>query len=462
MTIDVQRQTEPDGTLKFLVPAQDVIVRVLAQQRNGTRKCPIELFHQAALVLSTDADLRSLAEVEHVQKHALGLEPAPPWHAILTAVGSQLPAHVDGVWDPVLTTLADYAIVPKEYLWYPVLPKAEPVGIGGDPGVGKSVTLLRIIAHLTTGTAFPTLFDDRPEHPFDPQHVVLYTYEDDPASTIHPRLVINGGDPHYVHIIQGKRAPGTTDLLPMSLQDLTTIKKMLERNRPALFALDPLQSFWGPNVDQNRASDTRPILDAVNTLCKEHRCTPLYVRHHGKSPHAKAQQAGLGSTDITASLRSELGLYKDSEDPNLRILAQVKTNGRLAPSIQLRFSGGTCPVMIDGQRVLAEEARASWDGKSALTAEDLNAREMAHGGDTEEATSALDAAREFLREMLKDGAALTDDVGAQAKKAGVSSATLRRAKDKEHVKARRRPQDDLPIHKWPWEWYRSNGEGALV
>ena len=46
-----------------------------------------------------------------------------------------------------------------------------------------------------------------------------------------------------------------------------------------------------------------------------------------------------------------------------------------------------------------------------------------------------------------------DEIRAQAKKAGVSEMTLRRAKDKERIKARRVPLDGVPSNKWPWEWY---------
>src|SRR5215475_2516340 len=63
MSLTVQRHTEPDGTLKYLLPAQDVIVRVLAQRRNGTKKCPVELLHQADLVVATDCNLRDLRDL---------------------------------------------------------------------------------------------------------------------------------------------------------------------------------------------------------------------------------------------------------------------------------------------------------------------------------------------------------------------------------------------------------------
>ena len=91
-----------------------------------------------------------------------------------------------------------------------------------------------------------------------------------------------------------------------------------------------------------------------------------------------------------------------------------------------------------------EEVRVDWDGKSDLTAEDLNARECAHGNDTHEAQSGLDQAREFLREVLTDGPLSVEDLLAAAEQAGIKRRTLDRAKDKEGVRSRRVPTPDTP------------------
>ena len=70
----------------------------------------------------------------------------------------------------------------------------------------------------------------------------------------------------------------------------------------------------------------------------------------------------------------------------------------------------------------------------------------------EETNTAMEQAREFLREVLKDGPVPVDDLLAAAKHAGVTHRTLKRAKAKEKVQARRVPCDDVPSNKWPWEW----------
>jgi hypothetical protein len=224
-------------------------------------------------------------------------------------------------------------------------------------------------------------------------------------------------------------------------------------------AFDPIQSLFGPGVDMNHAGDTRPVLDAVRNLCKAYGCTPLYIRHYGKSQRTKALHSSLGSIDITANFRSTLALYKDPNDSQRRILAQTKSNGPTAPSMQLKLVSATYDADRDnGEIITVEDVRVDWDGQSDLTAEDLNARECMHGNDTEEAQSALDHAREFLREVL-DAPMHVDDLLEAAKQAGVKRRTLERAKDKEGVKARRVPLEDVPSKQWPWQWYYPTARG---
>jgi putative DNA primase/helicase len=452
MSIPVVTTIEPDGTLRYDC-GQDIAIRVKLHQRNGTKRCPVELLYQNMAVLATDSNLRDLRDIESLFKHATTRQGGVDWHAVLTAVAKELPEKAQAPWTPVSVPLSAYSVERKEYLWYPGIPKGEPTSLEGDPGVGKSAFLVKLMCHLTTGTPFPTVCLDHPQHPFPPQIVVLFTHEDDPRSTIHPRVLINGGDPDRVYFQEGKRDSETKKILPMTLQDLPILEALLTMHRPALMAFDPMQSFLGPHVDMNQASGTRPILDAVRDLCKAHGCTPLFIRHTGKTQRTKAIHAGLGSIDITGVMRSVLSLYKDPELEGRRILAHTKSNGRYAPSMQLKLVGATHDVWLNTRTVLTlEDVRVDWDGLSDLTADDLNARECAHGNDSAEAQGALDEAREFLREMLRDGPVRVDELRTQAKQAGVTYATLRRAKDKEKVKASRQEQDGVPSAKWPWVW----------
>jgi hypothetical protein len=449
MSLPLIKTPEADGTLHYSY--QDLAIRVGLHRRNGSKKYPVELLYKGNAVLPTDANLRELRDIQALAQHANELAKHPDWYPMLVSVAGELPETAETPWTPVVKTLSDYAFARKRYLWFPVLPEAEPVSIEGDPGCGKSAVVIKLICHLTTGTAFPTLFPDHPEEDFTPSHVILFSSEDDPSTTIKLRVGLNGGNPALVHIVEGKKSPDTGDVAPMTMSDLTLIADLLTTYKPALLVFDPVQSFFGM-VDMNKASETRPTLDAVRHVCKTHGCTPLYVRHNGKAQRSKAIHSSIGSIDITAHMRSVLALFKDPDDETRRILAQSKTNGRLAPSIQLTLVGTTCDVDLDSGTETLEDVEVTWDGLSDLSAEDLNARENAHGNDTEEANASLDQAREFLRDLLKNGPMLVQEINDQAGQAGITRSTLRRAKDKEKIKAVRQAVNGTPYTKSPWAW----------
>src|SRR5262249_17423994 len=154
-----------------------------------------ELFQHTATVLHDHANLKDV-----------------PWLKLFTAVAKLLPKDARKPWTPVSRSLAAFPIEAREYWWYPWIFKGGAVSLEGDPNAGKTAVLIKIIAHLTSGERFPTLFPDHPQEDFPPQKVLLFTYEDDPATTLHPRLVLNGGNPKLVEYVEGKRDPETGDI----------------------------------------------------------------------------------------------------------------------------------------------------------------------------------------------------------------------------------------------------------
>ena len=122
---------------------------------------------------------------------------------------------------------------------------------------------------------------------------------------------------------------------------------------------------------------------------------------------------GQGSIDFTATARSVLLAGSSAQDPGEHALLHIKSNvSVLGPAI--------------GYRV--DECGFSWTGESRLTAADLLAAES--GGDDR---AADEEARAFLRELLADGPLAARKVFEEARKAGISEITLRRAKAREGV-----------------------------
>src|SRR5262249_43901683 len=128
-----------------------------------------------------------------------------------------------------------------EFLWKPFIPKARPVAIEGDPGIGKSALVMTIIAHLTSGKGLPALLDGMPPpRDFSPQNVCLLTSEDDAGDPLRPRLEVNGGDPTRVFQIIGWEQPDG-DKGIVTMQDLHLLRQALEAYHPALLVFDPMQ-----------------------------------------------------------------------------------------------------------------------------------------------------------------------------------------------------------------------------
>lgn len=356
------------------------------------------------------------------------------------------------VRQPEVDKLSDVDAERVEWLWKPLLPVGRPVSLEGNPGIGKSNVVLKIAAHLTTGRPFPTVLEGMaPQRPFAPCTVALLGAEDDPADTIRPRLEVNGGDASHFYLFKGWRHPdGSRGVL--TLQDLRLLQTLLEQYQPALLVVDPLQAFFGRGLDMNHANETRPVLADVATLCKEQRCTILYVRHLAKAHKEQAIYAAIGSIDISAHVRSAMLVGVDQDHPTRRILAHHKaSNAPEAESLAFTLTSVEREMFrADNSSVIVEASRVDWDGLSALTAFDL--LQPQKNEDEQEDKSALEQAREFLQELLQQGPVLYSEVQKALKHAALSTITVKRAKISLGVKVRKRPQEGIPYQQQPYEW----------
>jgi hypothetical protein len=448
----VQAQSDAEGNRVYdWGDGAHIVCSLSRRQRSG--KYPVVVHYKSDLINSTVVDMDNLSDRERLTAHCQALDGAVAWLPRFVQIADDLRTHSGPTRTMAVVQLSRVAPARVDFLWKPFLPRGRPVAIEGDPGVGKSALVLKIAAHLSSGTAFPTLLDGVPlERDFPPQSVCLLTSEDDPADTLVPRLVVNGGDPARVHLITGWTQPDG-EKGPVTMQDLDLLQQALEAYHPALLVFDPVQSFFGRGIDMNHANDTRPVLDAVAGLCKQYGCTPLYVRHIGKASREKALHAGLGSIDIIGNMRSALYLGKDPDNDERRILAHSKSNNaRLGPSLAYVITTVQHDMYTDdGDVVTVEAPRLDWDGRSELSADDLNAPPLS--GDGEEDRSALEQAQEFLQDALSVGPLLYEDLTKAMKKAGIALRTIHRAKVLVGVKSRRRVVDGVAWKDQLWEWF---------
>jgi hypothetical protein len=146
---------------------------------------------------------------------------------------------------------------------------------------------------------------------------------------------------------------------------------------------------------------------------------------------------GGGSIGIIGAARAGMVIAPDPSDAARRVLAMTKCNLAPMPSA-LAFR-----LVPDEQYGVA---KVKWEGTTSHSASDL----LSAPTDDEE-KGALGEAVEFLRDCLEDGQRAAKDVLREARDAGVSERTLRRAQKRLKIQPRKVGVPGSDSQRWAWE-----------
>jgi hypothetical protein len=282
-----------------------------------------------------------------------------------------------------------------EWLWNLYIPLGELTDIEGNPGVNKSSFAIDLAACTSSGRALPGGSKTRPAG------VVLLVSEDSMEKTVIQRLDAAGADRSRIAVLD--------DILTIP-KDLAVMEEAICKVRAKLFIIDPLMAHLGP--DANSDQKVRQALTPLKQLAERTNVATLMVRHLNKRGGRQAMYRGGGSIGIIAATRSALLIAKCPHEPNLRVLAQIKSNlGPLAPSLLLEpVTGPEGVVQIE------------WRGECDYTPEDLLAPADTHNGRLAEAMA-------FLTKLLTDGPVEQKKIKLEAIKNGLAWRTVERAKE---------------------------------
>ena len=192
--------------------------------------------------------------------------------------------------------------------------------------------------------------------------------------------------------------------------------------KPRLVVLDPIQSFLGAEVDMHRANEIRPLMKSVSVLAEKYHCAVILIGHMNKNSAGKSSYRRLGSIDFQAAARSVLIVGRVKNEPEIRIVCHVKSS--LAPE------GKSIAFRLD------KESGFEWIGEYDISANDLlsgNCRGQKIKG-----------AKEFLLEMLADGAVEQNAIPKEAESRGIKGKTLWNAKKALGVQSKKTG------NRWSW------------
>jgi archaellum biogenesis ATPase FlaH len=335
-------------------------------------------------------------------------------------VSDHLPAD-DG---DITESLDDVKLEAVDFLWAPFVPKGKLVVIAGEPKDGKSTLAVTLCAALTAGRALPCEPADVRR---EPTNVVYFTAEDGIGDTILPRAMAAGANLSrfrtagltYVEWENKKRVDKT-----VTLKNTAKLRDILERHRPSLLVVDPIQAFIGADCDLHKANSVRPILAGIAELAEEFGTTILLVAHLTKNTENRGANRILGSIDFVAAARAVLMTARDPSSKDRYLCLERATYGGDDGALSYEIVSGE-PIPIPGTDRSVEPAMCVFGSEiEELHRDDIIKR----GGDdsSEGASPAVDRVKRFLRETLVVGQWF--DAENLRKKTGASVSTWKRAK----------------------------------
>lgn len=295
--------------------------------------------------------------------------------------------------------------------------------LGGAPGCGKTTIAGDLAAILSTGATWP----DGTEAPIG--ETAIWTGEDDLSDTLVPRLAAAGADRRKILFV-GARGRRPFD----PSQDMPALAEAIGDRAGAvkLLIVDPIVAVAAPGAKHDNAENRRSMAPLVD-LAIRHRVAVLGITHFSKGTGGRDPVERItGSLAFGAVPRVVLVAAK-ARDGAGRILARAKSNigpdeGGFAYDIVER------PLPEDGSiAATAVQWGAAIQGTAREVLAEAEGDDAAGGSDGDQ--SALTEARTFLRDALAGGAVPVGEVRRAAAAAGLSWATVRRAKAVENVAA---------------------------
>jgi AAA domain len=317
-----------------------------------------------------------------------------------------------------------------EWLWPRRIPLGKLTIIDGDPGLGKSVLTLDLAARISRGWPLP---DGEPGENGEPDGVVVLSAEDGIKDTIVPRLDAAGADRSRILALESVTDTDGGKRLPSLPGDAPYIMAAVERMQARLVIVDPLTAYLSGFVNAHKDADCRRALWPLVKLAEDAGAAVVVVRHLNKGNASNPLYRGGGSIGIIGAARSGLLVARDPDNADRRVLASTKCNlAKLPPSLLFDLTTADNGAL-----------RVGWMGESSHTAEGLLA--TAHDG---EDRGALAEAVDVLRTILAGGPVAAKDVQKDARRAGISDVTLRRAKSILGVRSCRLGFGPAAIWRW--------------
>ena len=341
----------------------------------------------------------------------------------------------------VMRCMADVQPEKVEWLWPGRIAIGKQTLIGGEPGLGKSQITAALAGAVTTGGSWPCNEGHAPTG-----GVVILSAEDDAADTIRPRLDAVEADVSRIFLISAVRQSDGNGRRTFNLQaDLALLEEAISRiGDVRLVIIDPVSSYLG-KIDSHKNADVRGVLEPLGDMASRLRVAVVSITHFSKGSGQSAVNSFIGSIAFVAAARAAFIVTRDpdSRDPARRLFVQAKNN--------LAADCGGLAFRVE-QHLVGNDIVASaiaWESERITRTADEILAANREGNESPERVEAED----FLNDALSSGDRPSTEIVAEAKGAGISWRTIRRAQKALGIKPYRKAETGDGLGKsgrWYW------------
>jgi hypothetical protein len=331
-------------------------------------------------------------------------------------------------------------IEPEElqWLWPERLPLGANTIFAGDPSLGKTLILFDLAARGSIGDNFV----DGCVNDNGVFETIVFSDEDDPRTIIGPRLIGMHADRSKIHVLEMVAEKNDQERSFRLDKDLLILRERLEQcPNVRLIIIDPLSNYYGAK-NGNSEQEVRSILMPLSKLAQEFNVSIVTVMHNSKAQGRSAMHKTIGAVGNAGVARMGWTFMRDPENPDHKLMLQMKENLGKFPGI--KYTTKTVTIPLRGKDVGV--AGIEYLGASQATAENI----ISQGEDFKDKVT--QPAINFLKSVIAvgqtlDAAPLIEQAGAR----GISINQISRGRTTLNIRAFKAGNT--------WKWVReSEGE----
>jgi archaellum biogenesis ATPase FlaH len=341
----------------------------------------------------------------------------------------------NGEQEGIMSASCDRIEVEKvQWLWPGYIPASKITILAGDPGMGKSTISLDVVSRVSRGTYLPCSTERTVSGT-----CLIASAEDAAADTIVPRLIVAKANLKRVKVIGVVRIGDESHYLSFP-RDLDRLREKIIQTGARLVVIDPLNAFLEKGTDTYKDQDIRLVLAPLENIAEETGVAILIVAHLNKKEEASTLYRVGGSIGFIGAARSVLAVSKTQKD--IRVLYSLKSNlAKTPPTLAYDTVQGQKERQQDNEWLGENRVKSSginWKGKV-----DFDPSNLASVSDEQRTETEVE---DFLHQVLLESEVPSEEVYAEAKKAGISRGALTRTKTALGIKVKKNRKG------WVWAW----------